>query len=147
MEDPWTNRDLLVLEAAVRALDADLTKFPEGQDLALTTGLEVGDVGRAFKALDGEYMQVAMTMGGPASWHVSAVTSEARRIVGQWPTPEALVDKLINSLNTAAEREEDPEKRTKLRAAAGMVAGTVREIFVDVAAATITGRSGLSGSA
>lgn len=145
MYETWTSRDFPVLEAAVRAVDADFTKFPEGQDIALTTGLDVNDVGRAFKALDGHYLAVSMTMGGPARWHVTEVSPEARRVVGQWPSPEALVDKLVSSLNAAAEREGDPEKRSKLRATAGTVAGIAREIFVEVAAATITGRSGLAG--
>jgi hypothetical protein len=69
---------------------------------------------------------------------VNRVTPEARQAVGQWPTPEGLVDRFVKALSDAAEREEDAERHYQLRQAAGLLGETVRDVAVR-AAATITG--------
>lgn len=143
MEETWVSRDFPVLEAVVRLTDHDFRKLFQGQDIAHETGLDVEDVGRAFRALDGVYLNVQMVSGGPAGWHIEDVSPEARRVVGQWPSPDALVDRLISSLNEAAEHEVDPERKSKIRQTAGLIGGTVRDVFVEVAAAAITRGTGL----
>jgi hypothetical protein len=124
-------------------IDSDFTKLFEGEDIARETGLDVIDVGRAFRALHGLYLEVSMTSGGPAHWHIEGVTPAARRIAGQWPSADALVDRLISSLNEAAERESDPVRESRIRQTAGLIGGTVRDIFVEVAAAAITRGTGI----
>ncbi|GAA1602504.1 hypothetical protein GCM10009789_65750 [Kribbella sancticallisti] len=145
VHETWATRELPVLEAVIRAREARWDQFPDGADIASATGLGLDDVGRAFLALKNEYIDLRMTGGGPGHWFVQDVTPEARRIVGQWPSPDGLVDRLITALNVAADKEADSERRSKLRTVAGLIAGTAREIFVDVAAATITGRTGITG--
>ncbi len=55
MEDTWTNRDLPVLEAAVRLLDAD-GHWVSVRDIANATGIEPEDVARSLIALNPRYV-------------------------------------------------------------------------------------------
>jgi hypothetical protein len=58
--------------------------------------------------------------------------------VGQWPTPEGLVDRLVQAFNDAADHEEDAERHYQLRQASGLLGETLRDVAVRVAA-TVTG--------
>jgi hypothetical protein len=89
VEDTWTNRDLPVLEAVVRRLDEG-AQHVWVRDIAEATGLEPVDVGHAFRALEGRFIDDMTPMPGSASandWAVSSVTAEARYAVGQWQPP------------------------------------------------------------
>jgi hypothetical protein len=66
--------------------------------------------------------------------------------VGQWPTAESLIDRLARAFSAEAEGEEDIERQYQLRQAAGLLAETVHDVAVRVAA-TITGPSGNSAPA
>jgi hypothetical protein len=142
VEDTWVSRDLPVLEAAVALLE-DLGALPEVADIAERTGIAVEDVARALKAMDGVYVDLQMTMGDSARWFVRGVTPEARRAVGQWPTGESLVAELVKGLDAAAEREADPERKSRMRQAAAVVGGTARDVVVDVAAKVVERSMGL----
>jgi hypothetical protein len=134
-------RDLPVLEATVALLED--TDLPEVVDIAERTGLPAEDVARALRAMNGVYVDLRMTMGEVARWFVQGVTPEARRAVGQWPTGESLVARLVDGLQAAADREADPERKSRLRQAASLLGGTVRDIVVDVAARVIERGAGL----
>jgi hypothetical protein len=82
VEDTWTSRDLPVLDATV-ALFEEGIDLPEVADIAGRSGLSVEDVARAVRALDGEYVDLRMSMGGPASWFMQGVTPAARPGSGQ----------------------------------------------------------------
>jgi hypothetical protein len=69
---------------------------------------------------------------------VRAITSEARRAVGQWPTPEGVADRIVAELLEAADREPDERKRTRLRAAAETLGSFGRDLLVNVAANVAT---------
>jgi hypothetical protein len=86
------------------------------------------------------------TGGDPTFWYVNKVTPEARRAVGQWPTPEALVDRLVQAFSNAADHEEDAERHYQLRQAAGLLGETLRDVAVQVAA-TVTGPSAANSPA
>jgi hypothetical protein len=75
---------------------------------------------------------------------VHKVTPEARNAVGQWPTAESLIDRLARAFSAEAEGEEDIERQYQLRQAAGLLAETVHDVAVRVAA-TITGPAGVAG--
>jgi hypothetical protein len=62
--------------------------------------------------------QLQMMGGGPGRCIILGITDEARRAVGQWPSPEAVADRIVAELLAAASQEPDESKRTKLRAAA-----------------------------
>jgi hypothetical protein len=50
-----------------------------------------------------------------ADWHVTAVTREALRAAGQWPTGETLVEQLAVRISEAAEGETDPDRKGGFR--------------------------------
>lgn len=82
-------------------------------------------------------------MGGAASWHVTAVSGEARRLVGQWPTAEQFVDEVARRLRDAANEEPDPERRGRLRELASSAGDVARNVFVDVATSVISRQMGV----
>lgn len=128
MRQTWMERDLPVLDAAVAMLEDD----PMVTDAAITgrTGFDLAAVRRALEALDGAYVHLGRDMSG---LFVDAATADARRAVGQWPTGESLVSQLAEGLAAAAEKEADPERKTRLRQAAGLLGGAVRDIAVEIA--------------
>jgi hypothetical protein len=138
VEDTWASRDLPVLDATVRLLENNFVVYV--RDIAAETGIDPRDVDRALTALDGEYIgdyEQFATAGDPNPWHVGRVTAAARRVVGQWPTAESLIDRLAEAFSTAADREADPEKKSRLRSIAGMLGGAGYQIAVDVAARVV----------
>jgi hypothetical protein len=135
MEDTWTWRDLPVLDAAVSQLDEMSAEglILELADIAEVTGLAVNDVIAAVEALEGEYLGLQRTMGDPARWRIWSVTSAARREVGQWPTGESLIKRLVGGISEAAERETDPERKRRLAAVARELGGMAKAVAVNVA--------------
>jgi hypothetical protein len=63
--------------------------------------------------------------------------------VGQWPTAESLIGQLVEGLDAAAGREDDPERRGRLRQTASLLGGAARDIAVDVMARVIERGTGL----
>jgi hypothetical protein len=117
-------------------------------DIAERTGLELAEVARSLDAMDPTFVDFRKTEtgGDPTFWYVNKVTPEARQAVGQWPTPEGLVDRLVQAFNNAASHEQDPERHYQLRQVAGLLGETLRDVAVRVAA-TITGPSAANGPA
>ncbi len=109
-------------------------------DIAERTGLELADVTRSLDAMDPTFVDFRKTEtgGDPRFWYVNRVTPEARQAVGQWPTAQGLVDRLVKAFSEAADHEQDAERHYQLRQAAGLLGETVRDVAVEVAA-TITG--------
>jgi hypothetical protein len=136
VEGTWVSRDLPVLDATVALLEEGMD-LPEVVDIAERSGLAAEDVGRALRAMDGVYVDLQVTMGEVGRWFVQGVTPEARRVVGQWPTGESLVSQLVEGLNAAAEREADPERKSRLRQAAGLLGGMARDVVVAVASGVV----------
>jgi hypothetical protein len=138
MESTWEPRDLPVLEAVARYIDERAgSHSPKVFDIAETTGRPMTDVLRALLALHPTYLEVR-PVGHPEHWTVARVTDEARRAVGQWPSPEVWVDRLVEALREAAEREPDPERRGRLRAMAEGLGGFARDVAVGVLSGGIT---------
>ena len=82
-------------------------------------------------------------MGEPGSWSVLAVTPAARRAVGQWPTAESLTAALAEAFGTAAEHEQDPERKGRLRQVADFLAHTGRDMAAEVVAKVILRQAGM----
>jgi hypothetical protein len=137
VHDTWAARDLPVLEATVSLLEQSF--MVTVTDIAVRTGLEPSDVARALAALDPVYVDFRKTTtGGDARyWYVFKVTPEARRVVGQWPTAEALAGRLAEELSAAARRETDGERQGLLTYAARLIGDTLREATVQAAAAVL----------
>lgn len=137
MQDTWFSRDLPVLEATLRLLDDMPGSLPEGHEIAAGVSLSLDDVGRALMALDGEYLDVRRAGSGFGSWFVAGATAQARRVSGQWPTMDVLVERLADGISQAAEREADPDRKARLRAVGRELAGMARDVTVSVLSAAI----------
>jgi hypothetical protein len=113
---------------------------PTVGDIAERAGMDPNEVFRAVRALDGTYLELRMyAAGGRTTPHrVLQVHEEARRAVGQWPSPQAIADQIIRDLLEAAEREPDEAKRTKLRVAADAFGGFGRDLLINVIANVAT---------
>lgn len=142
MESTWWNRDLPVLDAAVRLFQEQ--DFVEVRDLARETGQKPKDVAQALLDMRYEYVSEVQSMGDKEDWSIGSVTAEARRAVGQWPTPENVVASLAMAFSTAAEEESDPERRGKLRSIASFLADTGKDLAADIVAKVIARHTGMA---
>jgi len=68
---------------------------------------------------------------------------EARRQVEQWPSPEHVLAGLVEALQAAAEEAQDPQQKSGLRKAAGVVAGLTGDLATNLTATVIAKASGL----
>ena len=127
-----------MLSAVVELLDHSY--MVTVSDIGERTGLDLAEVARSLDAMDPAFVDFRKTEtgGDPRFWYVNRVTPEARQAVGQWPTAEGLIDRLVKAFSDAADHEQDAERHYQLRQAAGLLGETVRDVAVRVAA-TITG--------
>jgi hypothetical protein len=139
MESTWEQRDLPVLDAIVRYFDEeDSAVIPDVATFAEITGKDPSQVGRAVRALSPRFIKTGPGLGGLTEVPIMGVTDEARQVVGQWPTPEAVADRIVIALLDAAERESDERKRSKLRVAAETLGSFGRDLLINVAANVAT---------
>lgn len=142
MEDTWVSRDLPVLDAVVRLLEDQ----PAVRIRAIidATGFDEKTIGQALLALEGTYVTgLANHWGHPGVFMVSGVTAAARQAVGQWPTPESLVDQLAAAFGDAAEAEPDAEKKSRLRQVAGFLTSAGRDVATEVVSKVILHSTGM----
>jgi hypothetical protein len=144
LEDTWQARDLPVLNAVVSQFDEvpRTSAWPDAGDIAALTGLALTDVAASLNAFDGEYLTLVRA-GTLSGWHVTNVTSAARRAVGQWLTPDALVLRLAEAFGAAAESEADPERKGRLRQVAAFLTSTGRDIATEVVSKVIVHSAGI----
>lgn len=136
MEDTWASRDLPVLEAVADRIDRLFRPgggYPEAWQIADSTGMEILDVVTALNALNGTYIKLRTEVTTPSKWHITDVTPAARRAVGQWPTGASLVERLASGISQAAEQEQDPEQKRRLRSVARELGGAAKAIAINVA--------------
>jgi hypothetical protein len=139
MESTWETRDLPVLDAIVHYFDEhDGPEIPDVGTFAKLTGMDPGQVARAVRALSPRFIKTQATLGGLMDVAIMGVTDEARQVVGQWPSPDVWVDRLVQALREAAEREPDSERRGRLRAMAEGLGGFARDVAVGVLSGGIT---------
>jgi hypothetical protein len=133
VQDTWATRELPVLDATVSLLEESY--MVTVSDIATRTGLDSATVARSLEALDPVYVDFRKTTtgGDPTFWYVLKVTPQARRAVGQWPTPDSFVTKLAAELSAAASQEEDVERKGLLSYAARLIGDTVRAAAVRAA--------------
>jgi hypothetical protein len=140
VESTWERRDLPVLEAVVKLFD----ERPEViwvsvKGIADEIGMDTMDVYRAAKALSPRYLEFTEMLADlPDPHRISHPTEDARRAVGQWPSPDVWADRIIRGLQEAAEREPDPARRSRLRATAEGLASFGRDVLVGVLSGGIT---------
>jgi hypothetical protein len=145
MESTWELRDLPVLDAVVRYFDEhDGAEIPDVETFAKLTGMDPTQVARAVRVLSPRFIKTQASLGGLMDVAVMGVTDEARQAVGQWPSPEVLVERLVQALREAAEHEPDPERKGHLRALAEGLGGFARDVAVGVLSGGITQTMGSS---
>ncbi len=113
MLDLWTQYDLPVLAELVRRLEVD---GAHRVDTPLAVGaLSETQVQAALRRLEaaGYIVGVATQMPYPAV--ITGVTERALRAVQAWPSPEAVVERLLIALTEVAERGGTPEERSRAR--------------------------------
>lgn len=145
MEDTWTKRDLPVLQAIVEGYDELGCEFGS-EVITARTEFDEGVVQVALRALEHEEPPFVTDMRKSASGHVfliGAPTGHARRTVGAWPTAESLADRLVAAMDSAAEQEEDAERKGWLKKSAAWLGDAGRGIAVEVAATAINKQAGL----
>lgn len=110
------------------------------------SGLQADQVEAALRALEGEDPPFITKLERRASGGISLVgkpTGHARRAVGAWPTPESIADRLIGALDDAAEREQDPERKSWLRKTAAYLGNAGRDLAVEIGATAINRQMGM----
>lgn len=140
VESTWESRELPILRALVGLFDS--IEMVDGSLAAVVTatGLPDDDVKRGLKALmtaSPPYIEARATSQTSYPMRVLGVTERARREIGQWPTPEALTERLIAALEAAAAREPDREKAGRLRALKSFVREAGRDIVTGAVAGAI----------
>jgi hypothetical protein len=131
----WTTRELPILQAALRRVDAGEIN-PTLDDIRAEVGLEGDQMYIAVDALEAaEYLEL-MRAGGMRpdfiGGSVGRVLERTRRELGSWPSAEGLLTQLTEALSEEAEAENEPERKARLRAALDVLTGTGRQIVVDV---------------
>jgi len=144
MEPTWHDKDKPVLAAAVQYFEEhDYQLLPEADDLAAIVGLEAIDVGKALIRLDGEYLRVGRTMGGLEKAFIQEIYPSARRAVGQWPTSEDFVNRILAGFQAAAESEADTSHRSKLKDTAEFLGSDGKDLLIDLVASVMAKSTGL----
>ncbi|SDF03151.1 hypothetical protein SAMN05660662_0787 [Blastococcus aurantiacus] len=118
LPDTWFTRDLPVLRAIARLVDA-----PEhgGSPYLLgavvpASGLPKAEVIVAAKALASAGYIEPLTNHAGDIVRITAISAEARRLAGLWPTPQGEWDRLLEQLAARAERAPTEVERARWRA-------------------------------
>jgi hypothetical protein len=139
--ETWTSRDLPILAAALRRLDAG-EDVVDLEELRHEVGLDVATMRAGLKALESAwppYIDVSHTMAGPdqVGGHLQGVSERCRRELGTWPSADGLVDRLAQALADAADREAEPDRKNRLKALAEGLGGIARDVAVGVISAQL----------
>jgi hypothetical protein len=144
VEPTWDRYDRPVLGAVIRYIeDHHFRLMPQAYDLAPQLDMEAEDVGKALLRLNGEYLKTVAVGGGLSQVLVEKVHSDARRAVGQWPSPEEIAEDLVARLQAAADVEPDPGKRSKLRQTAAFLGSGGKDLLIGVLGSVIANQAGI----
>lgn len=129
--DTWTTRDLPVLKAAVELFEED-GQGPRASEIVDRTGFDEDTVQRALRALYTEpYFDDDGLGGGSHIVFVGPPTSAALRVVGQWPSPETQLERLIAAIEAAADDDSrQPEERSRFKQIALSLRGTAYQVAI-----------------
>lgn len=145
-EDTWFARDLPVLDWLVQYFDGDGEGDPDAAMIAAGTNLPEGQVSAALRSLarcQPPYLVVVTVPEERDPLSVIDVTADAYRAVGAWPTAESFADRLVARLDEEADREPDPERKSRLQQTARYLGGGLRDVVVDFAATYAARQAGL----
>jgi hypothetical protein len=141
--DLWETRDLPVLRTIVEMTDEG-QRHLNAEQVAGRAGLLEDVVEMSLWALAAEqppyfeYNHSAGSLSGRKMGGIHDPTGHARRTVGVWPKPQDRVDQLIAALNLLAEREGNPEEKSRLRKTAAYIGDMGRDTVIEILAAVAT---------
>jgi hypothetical protein len=146
MTDTWTSRELPVLRAIVTTYDETGRPILPNQ-IEAASGLDPDTVQQALRALKHEDPPFVASMeyggSGIEIGLVGPPTGHARRAVGAWPTAEALADRLVAALDSAADQETNEDRKGWLKKTAMYLGGAGRDLAVEVLATTLSKQTGI----
>jgi hypothetical protein len=123
LPDVWFTRDLPVLRAIVRLADEPATgSVPYLGAVVPASGLPKPQVVSAAKALVDSGLVEALTNYAGEIVRFTAVSGEARRLAGLWPTPQGEWDRLLEQLEARATNALSETERSRWRAFADAAA-------------------------
>ncbi|HEY0560977.1 MAG TPA: hypothetical protein VGD03_11870 [Frankiaceae bacterium] len=120
LDDTWFRRDLPVLRAIARLVDAPQhggSPYLLGA-VVPASGLPKADVVAAAKALASAGYIEPLTNHAGDIVRITAISAEARRLAGLWPTPQGEWDRLLEQLAARAEQAPTEVERGRWRAMA-----------------------------
>ena len=124
LPDVWFTRDLPVLRAIARLVDSSEhgnSPYLLGS-VVPASGLPKAEVIAAAKALEAAgYLQVLTNHSGDIV-RITAISAEARRLAGLWPTPQGEWDRLLEQLTARATHAPTDVERGRWRAFADAAA-------------------------
>ena len=144
MEPTWASRELPVLTAVVELYEECLpsSRSVGPGEVIDRTGLPRDDVDRAVVALvEAGHLEWKPNYGDDRiiSWRITSISGSARRLVGQWPSADELIRQMVAELDNAAETEQDPDRRSKLKEVARGIGSFGKEVITGVLVKLITG--------
>ena len=128
LPDAWFTRDLPVLRAIARLLDEPKhggAPYLLGS-VVPASGLPKAEVIAAAKALASAGYIEPLTNHAGDIVRITAISGEARRLAGLWPTPQGEWERLLEQLAVRAEKAPTEVERQRWRAFAE-AAGAVSE--------------------
>lgn len=139
MPDTWSTRALPFLRSAVARYetygDAD------SEEIAADTGLDYRVLRETADRLRDEgYLDLRFQGGG--SFYVTGVPERGLVAVQAWPSPESLVDRLLNALEALAEDAPTEEERSRARKALGWLRGFGEGVLQNAAGSALGGAMG-----
>ena len=110
LPDTWASRELVILRAALKRMD-DGDESPDLADVYRDSGLSMKQFIAGVNALDSAdppYLEAewAGGWGGddrPGGGYVVMLSERARRELGTWPSPDAMLERLIAALEGVSE--------------------------------------------
>jgi hypothetical protein len=117
LADTWFTRDLPVLRAVVRLVDEGEhggSPYLLGQ-VVPASGLPKADVVNAARALVSAGYTEALTNHAGDIVRFTAVSAEARRLAGLWPTPQGEWARLLDQLAARSEKAPTEVERDRWR--------------------------------
>ena len=114
LDDVWFTRDLPVLRAIARLVDSPAHGgAPYLGQVVPASGLPKAEVTAAARALvSAGYVEALTNVAGDVV-RFTGMTAEARRLAGLWPTPQGEWDRLLEQLETRAQKAPTEVERAR----------------------------------
>jgi len=131
MADTWQSRDLPVLRAVVDFYE-EKGRCVRARTLEAVTGFDKETVQRALRVLYREpYFEVATSSFGGEILLVGKPTGAALRVVGQWPSPEVQLERLIKAFESVAADPSRPEEERNRATKVGLwLTGAFQQVAI-----------------